>query len=78
MSTCQERVISRPQEGGELHSMAPYDLFQICDSDSESGSSSPVWNLASLYLEIQIPLCSHHGGPGYGLLTPFIANEIRC
>ena len=35
MSTCQERVISRPQEGGGLDSMAPGGLFQLCDSDSE-------------------------------------------
>ena len=34
MSTCQERVISRPQEGGGLDSMAPGGLFQLCDSDS--------------------------------------------
>ena len=30
MSTCQERVISRPQEGGRLDLMAPSGLFQLC------------------------------------------------
>ena len=41
MTTCQERVISRPQEGGRLDSMPPSGLFQLCDSDSEplSGES---------------------------------------
>ena len=34
MSTCQERVISSPQEGGGLDSMAPCGLFQLYDSDS--------------------------------------------
>ena len=34
MTTCQERVISRPQVGGRLDSMAPCGLFQLCDSDS--------------------------------------------
>ena len=38
MSTCQERVISRPQED----SMAPCGLFQLCDSDSEVKSSLRV------------------------------------
>ena len=36
MSICHERVISRPQEGGELDSMAPSRLYQLCDSDSDS------------------------------------------
>ena len=36
MSTCQERVISSPQEDGGMDSMAPCGVFQICDSDSES------------------------------------------
>ena len=35
MSTCQERVISKPQVGGRLDSMAPSGLFQLCDSDSD-------------------------------------------
>ena len=34
MTTCQERVISRPQVGGRLDSMAPGGLFQLCDSDT--------------------------------------------
>ena len=33
MSTCQERVISSPQEGGGLDLMATCGLFQLCDSD---------------------------------------------
>ena len=37
MSTCHERVISRPQEGGGLDSMAPGGLSQLCDS----GSAAP-------------------------------------
>ena len=59
MSTCQERVISRPQEGGRLDSMAPSGLFQLCDSDSDSegpgamrrdhneasGLNGPLWSL---------------------------------
>ena len=32
MTICQERVISRPQVGGRLDSMAPSGLFQLCDS----------------------------------------------
>ena len=35
MTTCQERVISRPQVGGRLDPMAPSGLFQLCDSDSD-------------------------------------------
>ena len=34
MSTCQERVISRPQECGRLDSLASSGLFQLYDSDS--------------------------------------------
>ena len=37
MSPCQERVISRPQVGVRLDSMAPSGLFQLCDSDSDFG-----------------------------------------
>ena len=36
MSTCQERVISRPQEGVGLDFMVLYGLFQLCNSDFSS------------------------------------------
>ena len=35
MTTCQVRVISRPQVGGGLDSMGSSGLFQLCDSDSK-------------------------------------------
>ena len=45
MTTCQERVISRPQVGGRLDSMAPSGLFQLCDSDSSDSDSE--WGFES-------------------------------